>query len=368
MPFARNTCYFRAMAKHNFYAGPAILPKAALNEAAQAVNSFSDMDLSILEISHRSPQFTAVMEEARSLVKELLGLSNDYEVLFLQGGASTQFLSVPFNLHKKGGFSTYIDTGTWSSKAIKEAKFFGETKVLGSSKDNGYKTIPSDFSIPDDASYFHCTSNNTIYGTQMHSFPKANCPIVVDMSSDIFCKDIDYSQFDLIYAGAQKNLGPAGTTIVIVKPELLGKTDSDIPTMLDYRTHIGKGSMFNTPPVFPVYVCLLTLRWLKANGGTAAMEQKNRQKADKLYGEIDRNSLLEGLVAKEDRSLMNVTFRATKDGIDDAFIQACTDANIVGLKGHRSVGGFRASIYNALPESSVDHLISVMQDFENKNK
>ena len=354
------------MKKHNFSAGPCILPQEVFQQASEAVLNFNNIDLSLIEISHRSANFVAVMENARSLVKELLEVPEGYSVLFLQGGASLEFLMVPYNLMKEGGKAAYLDTGTWANKAIKEANLLGETIVVGSSKDKNYNYIPKGYEIPADVDYFHCTSNNTIYGTQMKEFPSTSSLMVCDMSSDIFSKKVNVADFDLIYAGAQKNMGPAGTTLVIVKDEVLGKTNRTIPTMLDYTTHIKKDSMFNTPPVFPVYVSMLTLEWLKKNGGVQWIEKVNQDKADLLYGEIDRNPLFTGAAAVEDRSNMNVTFLLNDSSLEDEFNQMWQAAGCNGLKGHRSVGGYRASMYNALPLESVQVLVDVMQELERK--
>ena len=349
---------------HNFSAGPAVLPREAIEEAAEALLDWNGSGLSVMEVSHRGKDFVAVMEEARSMVKELYGLGDEYSVLFLGGGASTQFFHIPYNLLNENETAAYVNTGTWASKAIKEVGNFGKVNVVASSEDKGFSYIPKGYEIPADAKYLHITTNNTIAGTQYHDYPKADCWKIADMSSDIFCKEIDASQFDLIYAGAQKNLGPAGTTIVIVKESILGKVERNIPTMVDYRTHIAKDSMFNTPPVFPVFVCHLTLNWLKRNGGVKAMQEVNERKANKLYSEIDRNGLFKGVAAEEDRSWMNATFVMNDESMNDEFLAFATANDISGIKGHRSVGGFRASTYNALPEASVDHLISVMQEFE----
>ncbi len=352
------------MTKHNFFAGPAVLDRSVMDQAASAVGTFDDMGLSILEISHRSKQFVAVMEEAEALVRELLNLSDDYAVLFLTGGASSQFFMVPMNILASGDTAGYVDTGTWSTKAIKEAKLYGNIEVLASSKEDGFNHIPKP-DVPDHLRYLHITSNNTIYGTQYKGFPNTSVPIVADMSSDIFNRPIDdISKFGVIYAGAQKNLGPAGTTLVIVRKDLLGKVDRQIPTMLNYETHIAKNSSFNTPPVFPIYVCMLSLRWLKANGGLKVMQAKNDAKAKVLYDEIDRNSLFAGVAATEDRSNMNVTFTINNADLEGKFLDFVTEHDIMGLKGHRSVGGFRASIYNALKTESVHHLVSLMKEFE----
>lgn len=353
------------MKKHNYSAGPCILPQEVFEKSAQAILNFNNSDLSLLEISHRSKDFVAVMEEARALVLELLGLENKgYQALFLHGGASMQFLMTPYNLMKSDGKAAYLDTGTWANNAIKEAKHFGETLIVGSSKDANYNFIPKNIEIPADANYFHCTSNNTIFGTQMKSFPKTNVPMVCDMSSDIFSRTLDFSQFDLIYAGAQKNMGPAGATLVVVKEEILGKTGRYIPSMLDYEKHIKAESMYNTPPVFPIYASLLTLQWLKNLGGIAAIEKINEQKAHLLYTEIDRNPLFKGTAVTEDRSNMNATFVLTDESLTEKFDTMWKAAGISGLTGHRSVGGYRASMYNALPLESVEALVNVMKELE----
>jgi phosphoserine aminotransferase len=355
------------MKKHNYSAGPCILPLEVLEKSAQAILNFNDSGLSLLEISHRSKDFVAVMEEARALVLELLGLEGKgYKALFLAGGASLEFLMLPYNLMKIDGKAAYLDTGTWANSAIKEAKYFGETIVVASSKSDNYKHIPTGYEIPNDASYFHCTSNNTIYGTQMKSFPEVQIPLVCDMSSDIFSRTLDFSKFDLIYAGAQKNMGPAGTTLVVVKEEILGKTGRTIPNMLNYQQHIDKESMYNTPPVFPIYASLLTLKWLKNNGGIAAIEKINNAKASLLYSEIDRNPLFEGMAAKADRSNMNATFFLKNEAHQEQFDAMWNAAGISGITGYRSVGGYRASMYNALPLESVQVLVDVMQELERK--
>ncbi|WP_313807953.1 3-phosphoserine/phosphohydroxythreonine transaminase [Flavobacterium sp.] len=355
------------MKKHNFSAGPCILPQEVFEKAAQAVLDFNGMGLSILEISHRDKAFVAVMEEARALALELLGLTGKgYQVLFLQGGASMEFLRIPYNLMRENGKAAYLDTGTWASGAIKEAKAFGETVVVASSKPENYNHIPKEFVIPNDADYFHCTSNNTIFGTQMKSFPETNVPMVCDMSSDIFSRTLDFSKFDLIYAGAQKNMGPAGVTLIVVKEELLGKTERTIPNIMSYQQHIEKESMYNTPPVFAVYTSLLTMQWLKNLGGIAAIEKQNEAKAKLLYDEIDRNPLFIGTTVKEDRSLMNVTFLLKDENHKVRFDSMWKAAGVSGINGHRSVGGYRASMYNALPIESVQVLVNVMKDLENK--
>lgn len=353
------------MKKHNFSAGPCILPQEVFKEASQAILDFNGSGLSILEISHRSPAFVSVMEEARDLTLELLDLKDKgYKVLFLQGGASTQFLMVAYNLLEKK--AAYLNTGTWSSKAIKEAKLFGEVAEVASSKDKNFNYIPKSFSIPDDADYFHCTSNNTIFGTQIKEFPSTSKPLVCDMSSDIFSRELDFSKFDLIYAGAQKNMGPAGTTLVVIKEDILGKVTREIPSMMSYATHIGKDSMFNTPAVYAVYVSMLTLRWIKAKGGIKAMEELNNRKAELLYAEIDRNPLFKGFAAKEDRSPMNAAFNLSDESHKETFDKLWKDAGVNGLNGHRSVGGYRASMYNAMPIESVQVVVDAMQELERK--
>ncbi len=351
------------MKKHNFSAGPCILPQSVLEQAADAVRNFNGLDLSLIEISHRSKDFVDVMERARQLALELLGLEEKgYSALFLQGGASLEFLMVPYNLMSIGGKAAYLDTGTWANKAIKEARLLGDVEVVGSSKDDNYRHIPRGYKVPSDVDYVHCTSNNTIFGTQMKEFPETKAPLVCDMSSDIFSRQLDFSRFDLIYAGAQKNMGPAGTTLVIVKDEVLGKTGRSIPSMLDYQVHISKDSMYNTPSVFAVYVSMLTLEWLKAQGGIPAIEKKNRAKAQLLYDEIDRNPLFEGAANKEDRSDMNVTFLLTDGSKKAEFDARCKESGINGINGHRSVGGYRASIYNAMPIESVQVLVDIMKN------
>jgi phosphoserine aminotransferase len=354
------------MKKHNFSAGPCILPDDVLKKASEAVINFNNDNLSLIEISHRSKPFVAVMEKAQNLVLELLNLENKgYKVLFLQGGASTQFLMSAYNfLNSK---AAYLNTGTWSSKAIKEAKLFGELVEVATSKDKNFTYIPKGYEIPTNADYFHCTSNNTIFGTQIKDFPEFDGPIICDMSSDIFSRQLDFSKFDLIYAGAQKNMGPAGTTLVVIKETLLENVQREVPSMLSYKTHIDKDSMFNTPSVFAVYVSMLTLEWLKDLGGIPFIEKVNEKKAALLYNEIDRNPLFQGVVAKEDRSNMNATFTLTDDSLKETFDNMCVAAGISGINGHRSVGGYRASMYNALPLYSVQALVDVMQELERNN-
>ena len=355
------------MKKHNFYAGPSILSEYTLKNTADAIKDFAGTGLSILEISHRSKEFTAVIEEAAALVKELLEIPEGYHVLFLGGGASMQFCMVPYNLlNTKAG---YLDTGTWASNAIKEARLFGDVDVVASSKDANYTFIPKDFTIPADADYFHFTTNNTIYGTEIRKDIASPVPLVADMSSDIFSRPVDVSKYNIIYAGAQKNLAPAGVTIAIVKEDALGKVARAIPTMLDYRTHIKKGSMFNTPPVLPIFSALQTLKWYKELGGIKEMERRDLEKAARLYDEIDRNRLFVGTVKEEDRSIMNVCFVMKPEyaELEKEFIDFAGTKGIVGIKGHRSVGGFRASLYNALPLESVEVLINAMKEFENNH-
>ncbi len=353
------------MKKHNFSAGPCILPQEVLLKASEAVLDFNASGLSLIEISHRSKDFVEVMENARSLALELLGLEGKgYQALFLQGGASLEFLMVAYNLlETKAG---YLNTGTWSDKSIKEAKLFGEIVEVGSSKDENFKYIPKGYTIPEGLDYLHLTSNNTIFGTQIKKFPKSDATLVCDMSSDIFSRQMDFSQFDLIYAGAQKNMGPAGVTLVVAKEDILGKVSRKIPSMLDYKVHIAKDSMFNTPAVFPVYVTMLTLQWLKDLGGIAAIEEINDKKARLLYSEIDMSPVFDGYANKEDRSSMNATFSLTDDKLKDPFEALLKEAGINGLNGHRSVGGYRASMYNALSLESVGTLVDVMSEMERK--
>ena len=352
------------MKKHNFSAGPSVLPEEVLEKTAKALLDFDD-GLSLIEISHRSKAFVDVMENARSLALELLGLrGKGYKALFLQGGANTQFLAVALNLlENRAG---YLNTGTWSEKAIKEARIFREVIEVASSKDSNFNYIPKKYEIPLNLDYFHCTSNNTIFGTQMKEFPKLKVPLVCDMSSDIFSRSLDFSKFDLIYAGAQKNMGPAGTTLVIVKENVLGKVTRQIPSMMDYKVQISKDSMFNTPPVFAVYTSMLTLEWLKGLGGIEAIEKENFKKSRLMYSEIDLNPLFEGFAANADRSSMNATFTLTDVKLKTDFEDMCKEAGINGLNGHRSVGGYRASMYNALPLGSVETLVEVMSELERK--
>ncbi|MDD5185816.1 MAG: 3-phosphoserine/phosphohydroxythreonine transaminase [Paludibacter sp.] len=352
------------MKKHNFSAGPSILAREVIEKTAQAVLEINGSGLSILEISHRSKDFQAVMDEAVALFKELLAIPEGYSVLFLGGGASMQFCMVPFNFFEKK--AAYLNTGVWANKAMKEAKGFGETVEVASSKDRNYNYIPKNFVIPADADYFHITTNNTIYGTEILTDMDSPVPLIADMSSDIFSRPMDVSKYALIYGGAQKNLAPAGLAFVVVKDELLGKVSRYIPTMLNYKTHIAEGSMFNTPPVLPIYSAMETLRWLKANGGLVEMEKKNIAKAELLYNAIDNSKMFVGTAVKEDRSRMNICFvmKPEFQELEADFQKFAQAAGMDGIKGHRSVGGFRASIYNAMPIESVQALVTCMQEFE----
>ncbi len=354
------------MKKHNFSAGPAVLPASVLKEAGKAATNYQGSGLSLLELSHRGPEFTAILEEANALMREIIGLPENYHVLWLSGGASTQFFMAPMNLLNADETALYVNTGVWADKAIKEAKAFGDVQVIASSKEQNYTFIPKDYKILKSAKYLHLTSNNTIYGTQMRKFPRTNVPIVCDMSSDFLSRPFKPAQFGLIYAGAQKNLGPAGTTVVIVREDMLGTVkDRYLPTMLDYRTFVNENSLYNTPPVFPIYVSMLTLRWIKKCGGLKALQRKNKAKALLLYDEIDRNPLFRGTVAVEDRSHMNICFVMNEKytSLEKEFGQLCEANGMVGLKGHRLVGGFRASTYNALSQKSVQALVQLMRDF-----
>ncbi|MDR0713217.1 MAG: 3-phosphoserine/phosphohydroxythreonine transaminase [Bacteroidales bacterium] len=355
------------MKKHNFSAGPSILPREAIEATAQAVLDFNNSGLSVMEVSHRGKDFDAVMQEARELVKELLSVPEGYSVLFLGGGASMQFCMVPYNLLEKK--AAYLNTGTWASKAIKEARGFGEVVEVASSKDANFSYIPKNYTVPDDADYFHITTNNTIFGTELSEDPKVKPYLVADMSSDIFSRPVDISRYGLIYAGAQKNLSCAGVTLVIVRDDVLVKVPRYIPSMLSYKIHIENGSMYNTPPCLPVYTALQTMKWLKANGGVTGAQKRNKAKAEILYKEIERNKLFKGTAATEDRSLMNVCFVMNEEyqALEKDFLDFAQSRGMVGLKGHRSVGGFRASIYNAMPVESVQALIDTMKEFESKH-
>lgn len=352
------------MKKYNFGAGPSILPQEVMKATADACTEFQGMGLSLMEISHRTKEFQAVMDEAQALFKELLDIPEGYSVLFVGGGASLEFCMVPYNLLEKK--AAYLNTGVWAKKALKEAKLFGEVVEVASSADANYTFIPKDYTIPADADYFHITTNNTIYGTEIRKDLDSPVPLVADMSSDIFSRPIDVSKYGMIYGGAQKNLSMAGVTFVIVKNELLGKVSRPIPTMLDYRTHVDKGSMFNTPPVVPIYCALQNLKWIKAQGGVKDMERRAQERADLLYTEIDRNKLFRGTAEKEDRSLMNICFVMADEykELEADFLKFATERGMSGIKGHRSVGGFRASCYNAMPLEGVQALVDCMKEFE----
>lgn len=353
---------------HNFNAGPSILPKEVFQQASEAILNFNNSGLSILEIGHRTPLFEGVMNEARSLVKELMQLDADHEVLFLHGGATTQFMQVPMNLLSEQDVAAYTETGTWAGKAIKEAKLFGHVEIVGSSKDTNYTTMPKNIAVPPTAAYLHITTNETIAGTQWHQMPyDCGVPVVADMSSDILSRTLDFNKFDLIYAGAQKNMGAAGVNLVVINKNILGRVERSIPTVLDYRNHIKEESMLNTPPVFAIYVAMQTLRWLKGQGGVGAIEQINEQKANLLYSTLESVPFINLPVAKEDRSKMNVVFTMNDEELEKEFSQLCKDNGMYGVKGHRSVGGFRISLYNALPLSSVEAIVSLIKDFAQKN-
>ncbi|HHT51999.1 MAG: 3-phosphoserine/phosphohydroxythreonine transaminase [Bacteroidales bacterium] len=349
---------------HNFNAGPCVLPREAVATSIEALKDFAGTGISVIEVSHRSKEWDAIMAECEGLWRELLNIPDNYKVLFLGGGASLQFCMVPMNFMEKK--AAFLETGVWAKKAIKEAKGFGEVEVVASSADKTFSYIPKDFKIPADADYFHITTNNTIYGTEIHHDMDSPVTLIADMSSDIMSRPVDVSKYGVIYGGAQKNVGPAGVTFVIVREDLLGKVSRYIPTMLDYKTHIDGGSMFNTPPVFSIYVMTQTLKWIKSLGGLEAMQKMNQEKAALLYKEIDRNPMFQGTAAAEDRSLMNVCFVMSEKYKDKEadFMAFAKERNMVGIKGHRSVGGFRASIYNACPKESVEALIACMQEFE----
>lgn len=352
---------------YNFSAGPAILPREAMEAGSRACLEFAGMGLSLLEISHRSKEYEAVVNDAVAHVRELLAVPEDYEILFLQGGASLQFAMVPMNLLGEQETAAYVDSGVWANKAIKEAKLFGNVNVLASGKDANYSFIPKGYAIPADAKYLHLTSNNTIYGTQLQEFPESPVPLVCDMSSDIFSRPVDVSKFGVIYAGAQKNMGIAGATLVIIRKDWIGKAPRKLPSMLDYKLHAENGSMYNTPPAFAIYMALETLKWVKAKGGVAAMQKRNEEKAALLYGEIDSNPLFKGTCAKEDRSRMNITFVLENPELEKEFLKEAEAAGLSGLKGHRSVGGFRASVYNAMDLDGVQALVDVMRAFAKKH-
>ena len=360
------------MKRHNFNAGPCVLPKEAIESAIEAIRDFDNTGIGILEISHRTPGWERIMAETEQLWRDLLNIPDDYAVIFLGGGASTQFFEVPANFLKSK--AAYLQTGVWAKKAAKEAKFYGEVEIVASSEDKNYTYIPKGYTIPTDADYFHITTNNTIYGTEIHE--DMDCPVtlIADMSSDIMSRPVDVKKYGMIYGGAQKNVGPAGVTFVIVRKDLLGKMDRKIQTMVDYRTHISdeprNNSMFNTPPVFPIFVMHETLKWVKELGGLEAMYERNKKKAETLYNEIDRNSMFVGTAVKEDRSLMNVCFVMApgRENLESEFMAFAKEKGMVGIKGHRSVGGFRASIYNACPQESVEALVACMQEFEQLHK
>jgi len=351
---------------HNFNSGPSILPKEVFEQASQSVLNFNDTGLSILEIGHRTPLFQAVLDEAIATARELMQLDGEHEILFLHGGASTQFFQIPMNLLNENETAAYLDCGIWGTKAIKEARLFGNVEVVASSKDKNYTYIPKNYVLPAGAKYFHCTSNNTVEGTQMHSLPDTDIPLVADMSSDILSRVIDFNRYDLIYAGAQKNIGATGVNMVVIKKDILGKVSRKLPSMMDYRLHIEAGSVLNTPPVFAIYVCMLTLRWLKQQGGVPAIEKLNDQKSGLLYDTLDSLPIFRPTVAKEDRSKMNVVFVMDNPELEKEFLSICKDNGMVGIKGYRTVGGFRASLYNALPLASVQTLTDLMKDFANK--
>lgn len=352
--------------KHNFNAGPSILPKEVFEEASRALIDFNNTGLSILEIGHRTPLFESVLNEAVSLVKELMKLDANKEVLFLHGGASTQFFQLPMNFLNKGKKAAYLDCGVWGSKAIKEAKYFGEVDVVASSKDKNHTYIPTGYTVPADAEYFHYTTNNTIEGTQTHSIPDTVVPLVADMSSDILSREMDFNKHSFIYAGAQKNIGAAGVNLVVADKDFLKKANEVLPSMMDYRVHVTNGSMLNTPPVFAIYICMLTMRWLKKSGGIKAIENLNNQKAKLLYNTLDNLSIFNLPVQKIDRSKMNVVFKIADPKLEEIFLDLCKSEGMIGVKGHRNVGGFRVSLYNALPLSSVMVITDLMKDFANK--
>jgi len=351
---------------HNFNAGPSILPSEVFEQASKAILDFNDTGLSILEIGHRTSLFQQVVDEALATVRELMNLDSDHEVLFLHGGASTQFFQVPMNLLNEDQTAAYLDAGVWGKKAIKEAKLYGKVDVVASSKDRNYTYIPKNYTIPGNAAYFHYTTNNTIEGTQMHAIPETSVPLIADMSSDILSRVMDFNRFELIYAGAQKNIGAAGVNMVIVRKDILGKVNRALPSMMDYREHIAAGSLLNTPPVFAIYVCMLTLRWLKAQGGVPAIEAINDKKASLLYDTLDKLPIFRPTVVKEDRSKMNVVFVMDDPAQEQEFQAVCKANGMVGVKGHRSVGGFRVSLYNAMPLESVQVLTELMNDFAQK--
>lgn len=348
---------------HNFNSGPSILPKPVLDQAATAIHDFNNSGLSILEIGHRTPAFVAVMEEARLLVKQLMQLNDDYEVLFLHGGATTQFMQVPMNLLDEQKTGAYCINGIWGTKAEKEARHFGQTFIAADTIYNNHTSIEKELNVHQDAAYLHYTTNNTVEGTQWHSIPNTSLPLVADMSSDIFSREMDFSKFSIIYAGAQKNAGAAGVNMVVIKKEILGKVKQSIPAIMDYQKHIDAGSLLNTPPVFAVYVSLLTMRWIVAEGGLKEMEQRAKQRAKLFYDTLDELPIFTPRVQKEDRSLMNITFEIKDKAIENLFLNQCKEQGMVGIKGYRTIGGLRVSLYNAMPVSSVQALCSLMTDF-----
>jgi phosphoserine aminotransferase len=352
---------------YNFNSGPAVLPAGVLQEASEAILNFNNIGLSILEIGHRTEWFVNVLEEAKSLVKELMQLDDSYEVLYLHGGATTQFMQVPMNLLDQNSTAAYCDNGIWGSKAIKEAKLFGNVHISCSSKNENHTYIPRELSVPQHSSYLHYTTNNTVEGTQWHFIPETNVPLVSDMSSDIFSREMPFAKFSLIYAGAQKNAGAAGVTIVVIRKDVLGKIKRIIPTIFDYRNHIEAKSLLNTPPVFAIYASMLTLRWIKKEGGLSEMEKRTHERADLFYETLDSLNVFEGKVVREDRSLMNATFTARTPKLEKLFLDECKQNGMIGVKGHRSVGGLRVSMYNALPLSSVSVLCDLMKDFDEKH-
>lgn len=355
------------MKKHNFNSGPSILPQEVLEQAAKAIIDFNGIGLSLLEIGHRTPWFVEVLEEAKSLVKELMQLNDNYDVLFLHGGATTQFMQIPMNLLDEGETAAYCDHGVWGSKAVKEASIWGNVNVLASSKDKKYTYINKGFDIPENSKYLHITSNNTVEGTQWHSFPQTNVPIVADMSSDIFSREMDYNQFAVIYAGAQKNMGAAGVNLIVIRKDVLGKVQRKIPAIMDYRNHIEAGSLLNTPPVFAIYVALLTLRWIKKEGGLKEMEHRANEKSELLYSTIDALPLFNCPIAKEDRSKMNAVFFIEDEALQNKFLDECKANGMIGVKGYRTVGGIRVSMYNALPLESVQAFCDLASAFNNAN-
>lgn len=356
------------MQLHNFNSGPSILPPSVLDQAAKAIHNFNNTGLSILEIGHRTSHFVEVVKEAQEIIKRLMNLDDAYEVLFLQGGATMQFMQVPMNLLDSNGLAAICDNGVWGNKAVKEAKLFGPVKVVSDTSDKKHTYINKQLDLPENTTYLHITTNNTVEGTQWHSYPKTNALLIGDMSSDLFSRPVPFDQFDLIYAGAQKNIGAAGVTMVVVKKEILGKTDRTIPTMLNYQKHIEAGSLLNTPPVFSIYVSLLTLRWIEAEGGLVEMEKRNKEKATLLYDTIDSLPEFYCPIEKEDRSLMNAVFFLTNPLLETPFLERCKKEGMIGVKGYRTVGGIRVSMYNAMPLKSVQAFCDLMKQFALSNR